>query len=66
MDASYAQKQTFLCISITHADFSIFSDLFTEAADEPAAEKPADEKKGGSNDRGKYLLFPFFPCTVSA
>jgi hypothetical protein len=37
-----------------------FSDLFTEVADEPAAEKPADEKKGGSNDRGEYLLFPFF------
>ena len=31
--------------------FSIFS-VFPEVADEPAPEKPAAEKQGGSNDRG--------------
>jgi hypothetical protein len=53
MDVVYTQKQTFLYISITHKDFSNFF-CFAEVADEPTAEKLADEK-GGSNDRGKYL-----------
>ena len=46
----FAQKQT--CFSIAHK--VLYFSVFPEVADEPATEKPAAEKQGSSNDRGKY------------
>jgi len=46
----FAQKKT--CFSIAHK--VLYFSVFPEVADEPAIDKPAAEKQGSSNDRGKY------------